>query len=128
MGKYNSLTSGFSGVIAWLEKEKENYAVRKQVIEEAKVEASLAKENYDKTVTPYEEYLIQMDTERKVIEDEVEAIRKDPLMDEKYRQTQVNAAEDYSKQQKEIERKEKTEDELFRRCGGTGRATNAGGR
>ena len=32
------------------------------------------------------------------------------------------------KQQQEIERKEKTEDELFRRCGGTGRATNAGGR
>ena len=32
------------------------------------------------------------------------------------------------KQQQEIERKEKTEDELFRRRGGTGRATNAGGR
>lgn len=103
MSNYNSVTSGFSGVIAWLEKEKENYAARKQVIEEAKVETSLAKENYDKSVTPYEEYLSQMDTERKIIEDEVEAIRKDPLMDEKYRQTQVNAAEEYSKQQKEIE-------------------------
>ena len=32
------------------------------------------------------------------------------------------------KQQQEIERKEKSEDELFRRCGGTGRANDAGGR
>jgi len=32
------------------------------------------------------------------------------------------------KQQQEIERKERSEDELFRRRGGTGRATNAGGR
>lgn len=32
------------------------------------------------------------------------------------------------KQQQEIERKERSADELFRRCGGTGRANDAGGR
>lgn len=102
MKDYNSVTSMFSGIDAWLEKEKLDYLARKQALEEAKKASDLAYKEYENAKNPYEEYLKEMETERAQAEEELKVLRSNPLLDETYVSNQRTILENYSKAQEEI--------------------------
>lgn len=99
MKNYNSMTSLFSGVSAWLEKEKEQYLTYKEVLAEADKEAENAYNAYKEAKTPYEAYLEELQQERTKAREEIETLTNNPILKEEYRKEQEEKLIEYSNEQ-----------------------------